>query len=205
MVASPPSPESLQQRSAHLLDIIAGMTGLGAWELIVDSMTPLWSSHARQIFGLDPAATLGLEDILRCYAADARPIIATAFQEAVANGKSFDLTLPAIRSDGARLWVRCVGEPGVVDDRTVRLAGALQDVTRQHGADRDERMAQIELREIRARFERAVQGSSDGLYEYDLISGATWYSPSVREMLGYRADEPFPHSILELTPSAERF
>ncbi|HEV2700579.1 MAG TPA: response regulator, partial [Steroidobacteraceae bacterium] len=51
---------------------------------------------------------------------------------------------------------------------------------------------------------RAVQGSSDGLYEYDLVSGATWYSPSVREMLGYRADEPFPTSILELTPPAER-
>jgi two-component system sensor histidine kinase/response regulator len=205
MVTSSPSPESLQQRSAHLLDIIADMAGLGAWELNVDSMTPLWSSHARQIFGLDPAATLCLEDILQCYAADARPIIATAFREAVANGKSFDLTLPAIRRDAAPLWVRCVGAPEVVDDRTVRLSGAVQDVTRQYEADHHERLAQAELREIRARFERAVEGSSDGLYEYDLHSGATWYSPSVHDMLGYGPDEPFPHSILELTPAAERF
>ena len=50
---SRPSPETLQQRSAHLLDTIANMTGLGAWELDVESMTPLWSSHARQIFGMD--------------------------------------------------------------------------------------------------------------------------------------------------------
>ncbi|HEX3835843.1 MAG TPA: response regulator [Steroidobacteraceae bacterium] len=205
MVASSPSPESLQQRSAHLLDIIAEMTGLGAWELSVDSMVPLWSSHARQIFGMDPAATLRLEDILQYYASDARPLIATAFREAVANGKSFDLTLPALRSDGARLWVRCVGDPEVVDDRTVRLSGAVQDVTRQYDAGQVERQAQAELREIRARFERAVQGSSDGLYEYDLRSGATWYSPSVRDMLGYAADEPFPQSILELTPAAERY
>jgi two-component system, sensor histidine kinase and response regulator len=205
MVASPPSPESLQPRSAHLLDLIADMTGVGAWELSVDSMTPLWSSQARQIFGMDPAGTLPLEDILQCYAVDARSSLATAFREAVANGKSFDLTLPAIRRDGARLWVRCVGDPQVIDDRTVRLCGAVQDVTRQYEAAREERMAQAELREIRARFERAVEGSSDGLYEYDLLSGATWYSPSVREMLGYAPEEPFPHSILELTPAAERF
>jgi len=70
---------------------------------------------------------------------------------------------------------------------------------------RDERTVQVELREIRARFERAVQGSSDGLYEYDLISGSNWYSPSVRGILGYGPDEPFPANILELTPPAERF
>ena len=60
MVASPPPAESPQQRSAHLLDIIADMTGVGAWELDVDSLSPLWSSQARQIFDLDPAATLRL-------------------------------------------------------------------------------------------------------------------------------------------------
>jgi PAS domain S-box-containing protein len=205
MVASSPSPESLQQRSAHLLDIVAEMTGLGAWELTVDPLVPLWSSHARQIFGMDPAATLRLEDILQYYAGDARPLIAAAFQEAVANGKSFDLTLPAVHSNGTPLWVRCVGEPEIIDDRTVRLSGAVQDVTRQYEAGQLERRAQAELREIRARFERAVQGSSDGLYEYDLRSGATWYSPSVRDMLGYAADEPFPQSILDLTPAAERY
>jgi len=321
--ATLPAPEAvraeiLQQRSAHLLDTIANMTGLGAWELAVDSMTPLWSTHARQIFGIDPAAPLALEDILECYAMEARPIIEMAFREAVANGKSFDHTLPAIRHDGARLWVRCVGDTEVADDRTVRLSGAVQDVTQQHEANlrlqrasrssfqghweydfgtdqvwcseayqqllghprqerrvpaatfhaethpedsaangaafarhiddgtmydvqlrlqtaagqwrwfrrrgaverddlgritcltgqlidiHDERMAQVELREIRARFERAVEGSTDGLYEYDLIGGATWYSPSVREMLGYGPDDHFPHSILELTPDEER-
>jgi two-component system sensor histidine kinase/response regulator len=307
-----------QQRSAHLLDIIANMTGLGAWELAVDSMTPLWSNHARHIFGIDPAAPLTLEDILECYAAEARPILENAFREAVANGRSFDHTLPAIRTDGARLWVRCVGDAKVADDRTVRLSGAVQDVTQQHeaglrlqrasrssfqghweydfGTDQvwcseayqqllgyprqerrvasatfdeetwpedadavsaafaqhisagapydvqlrlqtaagqwrwfrrrgamerdslgritnftgqlidihDERQAQAELREIRARFERAIEGSTDGLFEYDLVSGATWYSPSVREMLGYGPDEAFPQSILDLTPDAER-
>ncbi len=167
-------------------------------------MMPLWSSHARQIFGLDPSRALTLDDIVACYAAEARPLMATAFQEAVANGKGFDLTLPAIRSDGARLWVRCVGDPEVAVYRTVRLSGAVQDVTQQYEAHPAERLEQVEQRQIRARFERAVQGSSDGLYEYDLIGGGYWYSPSVRELLGYGPDEPLPHTILELAPAAER-
>ncbi len=82
MVARPPrqSAQILQQRSAHLLDIIADMTGLGTWELEVGAMTPLWSSHARRIFGRDAGAALHLEDIFDHYAPEARPIIATAFQ-----------------------------------------------------------------------------------------------------------------------------
>src|ERR1700761_4759371 len=129
-----PSPETLQQRSAHLLDTIANMTGLGAWELDVESMTPLWSSHARQIFGMDRTGTITLADFLEHFAHEARPILDAAFQTAVANGKSFDLTLPALRRDGARLWVRCVGDAEIVDDRTVRLSGAVQDVTQQYEA-----------------------------------------------------------------------
>src|SRR6202042_3010016 len=88
----------------------------------------------REIFGLGSSLALTLDDIVGCFAAEARPLIATAFRDAVANGKGFDLTLPAIRSDGARLWVRCVGDSEVADDRTVRLSGAVQDVTQQHEA-----------------------------------------------------------------------
>ncbi len=324
MTASPsppplaPPPEASVADVAQPLDTATPSVGLGTWELALDSMTPLWSPHARQLFGIDASAAPTLNDLFEQYAPQARPRIEAAFEAAVAAGEGFDLTLPVMRRDGRPLWVRCVGEPEVIDRRTVRLSGAVQDVTQQREASlrlrrasrfgfqghweydvtaqqvwcsegyqqqlgfpplerrvsattfnaetypgdqatvsaalarhlsegtpydvrlrlrtawgqwrwfrrrgiaehdeqghvisvngqlidiHDERLAQAELREIRARFERAVEGSTDGLYEYDLISGATWYSPSVREMLGYSADEPFPHTILELAPPAER-
>jgi two-component system, sensor histidine kinase and response regulator len=178
---------------------IAKMADLGTWELAVDSMTLLWSAQARQMFGIDRSAAITLDDILERYAVEARPSIEIAFQEAVAQGRSFDLTLPVVRRDGTRIWVRCVGEPKEINRRTVRLSGVVQLIDIH-----DERLPQAQLREIRARFERAVEGSTDGLYEYDLISGATWFSPSVSEMLGYGPDEPLPHSILELAPPADR-
>jgi two-component system, sensor histidine kinase and response regulator len=178
---------------------VAKSADLGTWELAVDSMTLLWSPQARQMFGIDQSAAITLDDILERYGVEGRPSIEIAFQEAVGRGKSFDLTLPVVRRDNTKIWVRCIGEPKEVDRRTVRLSGVVQLIDIH-----DERLPQAQLREIRARFDRAVEGSTDGLYEYDLISGATWFSPSVSEMLGYGPDEPLPHSILELAPPTER-
>ncbi len=102
---------------------------------------------------------------------EARPILGTAFREAVANGKSFDLTLPALRRDGTRLWVRCVGDAEVADDRTVRVSGAVQDVTEQHEAD--------------LRLRRASRSSFQGHWEYDFGTDQVWCSEAYQQLLGY--------------------
>ncbi len=124
--------------------------------------------------------------------------VSAAFERHILKGAPYDVQLRLQTVDGQWRWFR---RRGAMErdslGRITSFTGQLIDID-------DERQAQSELREIRARFERAIEGSTDGLFEYDLRSGATWYSPSVREMLGYGADEVFPHSILELTPDEER-
>ncbi len=161
----------------------------------------MWCSEAyQQLLGFParerriPVATFHAETV----AADAAQVSA-AFARHIADGTPYDVQLRLQTAAGQWRWFRRRG--ALERDKLGRISSLTGQLIDIH----DERMAQAELREIRARFERAVEGSSDGLYEYDLISGATWYSPSVREMLGYGPDEPFPHSILELTPPAERF
>ena len=46
-----------------------------------------------------------------------------------------------------------------------------------------------QLRESQQRFEIAVQGSSDGIWDLDLVSGSVYYSPRWKGMLGYADDE----------------
>ncbi|MFG0304965.1 MAG: ATP-binding protein [Phycisphaerales bacterium JB040] len=44
------------------------------------------------------------------------------------------------------------------------------------------------VRRERERFEHCVRGTSDGLWDWDLVHGRAWYSPRFRELLGYGED-----------------
>ncbi|MDH4247272.1 MAG: PAS domain S-box protein [Deltaproteobacteria bacterium] len=45
----------------------------------------------------------------------------------------------------------------------------------------------------RARFDRAIRGSNDGLWEWDMVTGHNYFSPRWGELLGYGEKELNPH------------
>jgi PAS domain S-box-containing protein len=64
------------------------------------------------------------------------------------------------------------------EGRALRVIGVWRDVTA-----RKNNLRAIE--ENHKRWERAVAGTSDGLFDWDLASGYVWYAPRFREQLGY--------------------
>ncbi len=56
----------------------------------------------------------------------------------------------------------------------------------------ERKRAEAELRRSKERFELAVLGSQDGLWDWDLDADRIWYSPQLRNMLGYDEAE-FPN------------
>jgi PAS domain S-box-containing protein len=94
--------------------------------------------------------------------------------------------------DGSYRWIR--SRAFVMRDptgRVYRMAGSHEDIT-------DRRTAEEDLRKSQERFELAVQGSQDGLWDWDLTTGEVYYSPRYKAMLGY-ADDEMPNRSEEWT------
>ncbi|MCK4872369.1 MAG: PAS domain S-box protein [Phycisphaerales bacterium] len=72
------------------------------------------------------------------------------------------------------------------------LATAYQSI----GSDITQRKRTVEaLRESKQRFDLAVQGSADGLWEWQPDSGKAWWSPRYYELLGYEDGEIEPDFV----------
>ncbi len=71
------------------------------------------------------------------------------------------------------------------------------DVTREEQAKLEIARQARELREAQERFQRAVSGTQDALFEFNLLTGEMWHSPRFMQMLGYDEHTAPPASGLE--------
>jgi PAS domain S-box-containing protein len=68
--------------------------------------------------------------------------------------------------------------------RPYKVLGVDWEVTHEEASRREIARQAQELREAQARFERAVSGTQDALFEFDLTKRTVWHSPRFMQMLG---------------------
>ena len=100
----------------------------------------------------------------------------------IEHGAPFDTVIRLRMKSGEYRWFR---HRGMAErdqhGRALSMAGSIQDAHEQ-------KLAEDALRQTQQRLERAIHGTQDGLWEMD-ADGASWHSPRVAELLGYRHDE----------------
>ena len=95
------------------------------------------------------------------------------------SGIAFDTTVRHKIADGSYRWFKVHGTAERNElGKPLRISGSLTDVHEQ-------KTAEDELREVRARLERAIHGTQDGLWESDRDAHRMWLSPRAHEILGY--------------------
>ncbi|MEO6017445.1 MAG: PAS domain S-box protein [Polaromonas sp.] len=121
-------------RHTELLNRTGEMAKIGGWELLLDSMTLVCSDEVYRIHEVKRFRYTPLDVAMDFYAPEARPVIRAAIQAGIDHATPWDLMLPLTTAAGRRIQVRVQGKAIQQDGKTVRLVGALQDVTQQHEA-----------------------------------------------------------------------
>jgi PAS domain S-box-containing protein len=140
---------------------------------------------AARLFGASsPEALLGTSPAT-LFHPDDEPVIRASIERTIDDRSASRVDAIAIRPDGTTIDVEIalafVDGPA---DRTVQLA--VRDVTAR-------RRAEAALRESEERLRLAFAGAQEGVWDWNLRSGAVVYSTRWKQMLGYADDEVEPH------------
>lgn len=156
---------------------------LGSWTANLETGEVDWSDEVFRIFGQDPASfTPTTRDFMTAVHPDDRLRVQESEQKAETSGMH-DVRHRIIRPDGSIRHVRELarGEMNEVG-RIVRLVGTVQDITEQVEAD-------ARLWETETRFAFAVEGAGDGIWDWNMATGAFVFSGHYESMLGFAIGE----------------
>jgi PAS domain S-box-containing protein len=129
---------------------------VGGWEYEPATGKSTWTREMYEIFDLPVTHEPRLDSSLDCFPGDAREHVARLVQRAIDTGDGFDYTVPFVSARGRHLWVRGLGKVERRADGTVRLYGALQDVTETH-------LTNLDLAKARDAAEAASRAKSEFL------------------------------------------
>ena len=131
------------QHNQDLLNEAQRLGQLGSWELNLVSGKLRWSDEIYRIFEIDPAQfSPSYENFLKAIHPDDRDKVNQAYMQSLENRQSYDIVHRLQLADGSIKWVRehCSSEFDV-SGKPLRSVGAVQDITKQHFADEQLRIA----------------------------------------------------------------
>jgi two-component system sensor histidine kinase/response regulator len=157
----------------------------GHWELDLVTRRHWGSSNYYALLGYSPLDRRfeTIEGMQEHMHPDDRPRTLRAARAHLFGNEPHDVELRIRCKDGAYRWFRLRGRADRdADGIALRVSGSIHEIDRQ-------KVAEDALREVKERFERAIEGTQDGLWEVDMTRGKMWLSPRLHELLGYQVGE----------------
>ncbi|HYM34379.1 MAG TPA: PAS domain-containing protein, partial [Steroidobacteraceae bacterium] len=164
------------------LELAMSASELAMWDWNIASGEVYYNNQWQELLELPPEELLLRESLsARLVLPEDDPsIFADLERHLKGESPKFEREYSLRTASGRTKWVsaRASVVQRDAEGRAQRVIGVLRDIS-----SRRESLHDIE--EANKRWERAVAGTSDGLFDWDLESGFVWYAPRFREMLGY--------------------
>jgi two-component system, sensor histidine kinase and response regulator len=156
----------------------------GHWEADLSSGHLWYSSSFRTLLGYQAdelAPRIGTLEYLMH--AEDQVAQRAALQDHIEHGSAYDIETRLRIASGEYRWFRMRGmaerdEHGVASV----MAGSIQEIHQQ-------KLVEDELQSAHRRFQRAINGTQDGLWELDVNSDTNWCSPRLAHLLGYTTEQ----------------
>ncbi|MDD5296139.1 MAG: PAS domain S-box protein [Rhodocyclaceae bacterium] len=177
--------EELRQRELYLRAVIDNLPFM-FWLKDTDSRFLAVNTHFSDACGLSaPEQMIGRTDLdiwpralAEQYRADDRKVM---------EGRSEKSLEEPIETNGRRHWIETFKKPVVADDgKMLGIVGFARDIT-------ERKEMEEALAESRERWELAVAGANDGIWDWNPVTGEAYFSPRWKAMLGYADDEISAH------------
>lgn len=123
------------RRTKQMLEETNKVARIGAWEMDVTQQKIYWSSVTKKIHGVADDYEPILDKAIGFYTAEHRDKILIAVNEALEQGKSFDMEVKLETAKGKMIWVRTIGTPEIEAGICTRIYGTFQDIDEKKKAE----------------------------------------------------------------------
>lgn len=183
--------ENELRRSEELLNNTGEMARVGGWEVNLDKQTVYWSNATKLIHEVPLDYEPTLEEAIDYFPGDSRRLINEAVNEAINNGKSYELVLDFLTAKGNRLKVWTIGHSQFENGKCIRLYGTFQDITELKNTEE-------ELRKSEEWFSTTLTSIGDAVITTDINGNITLLNPNAEALTGWKKEEAKGKSLSEI-------
>ena len=176
--------QQARQASEERLNLALKSAGVGTWSWNVGSDVITWDDYIPTLFGRE-TGTLSprFDDFITMVHIDDRERVTRDVRRTVEEGVPYDTDYRVHWPDGS---LHVLGARGKVyrdaTGQVLHMTGVCWDVT-------ESRRTAHELQESQERFALALEGSRDGIWDWNVTTGEVFYSARWKSMLGYAEEE----------------
>ncbi|ANW95780.1 hybrid sensor histidine kinase/response regulator [Wenyingzhuangia fucanilytica] len=167
-----------------LLEETNKVSRIGGWEVNLITNKVHWTNMTREIHEVDDDFEPNVETGINFYKEGiSREIISKAIEEAITQGKSWDVELQLITQKGKEIWVRAIGNPEFKDGKCVKIFGTFQDINVR-------KLAEIQIKESKKLLDDVVNAATQvSIIATDLEGIITVFNKGAENLLGYTSEE----------------